>query len=936
LAEGLHLSAAQRAALDASLRRSRAAATLMDGEEASTYVGEPAPPRGMLVGRVGELARLQASMEAAEAGVGRLVVLVGEPGVGKTRLAREVRARAARRGWRSVVGRCAEEQATLPYYPVSEALAAAVAVAPSALRGAAERRWPELASLVPSILRGAPPRLEREDARRRLLQAVADFLLALASDAPLLLVLDDLHWADSASLALLQHLARRAPGARLLLLGTYRDVEVGRQHPLEAALSDLWRERLLEELSLRGLSLEDTAALIAARAGPAGVPAEIAVLLYGRTAGNPFFTEELLAALVDAGALAREEACRPPTAVGDIEIPRSVRAVVGRRVSRLAQEAQDLLHAASVLGQECDLDLLVATTGLPEESVLDALDAVLAARLLEERRVGRQVRYAFPHALLQQTIYAELPAHRLRRLHRRAGAALAAARGHRPDAAASLARHFLAAGETAQAIHYAVAAGDHAVGLYAAAEAAAHYQTALDLLLEEDGETAEARRALADVQRKLGGTLHDLNSPEEALESYAAALESYEGLGDVEEQARVHGATAWVHQWRWDATTAAPHLEAALALWPAGREDGDLALLLLQAANARVFSGDVAAAAPLAAGGLDLAERLGEPALQGRALLEAVIVRLTERASPRTVIPVLDRAADLASQGGDWATLARIFDIRGGARGVAGDLQGEAADRRRRVEVVERAGLAEMLGVANVGLAVVCMEQGAWEEARARLRTARADALWGDRSEALRAWLDGHSDRAILAARDGVPAARCQRDVIGVLARLEQAADFALQLGQLGAAIAASRELLETIQVWVWPWWSAAALAYGSLVEALVLSGAAEAQDVLIEAETLLARQEHHVARPQLLRARGLLLRGLGQMDAALAALQASAEVAREQGAVVQLGRTLAVLAETARLGGAPALAAAAAAERAAVVARLGPEARGLPWAGAS
>ena len=237
----------------------------------------------------------------------------------------------------------------------------------------------------------------------------------------------------------------------MLLLGTYRDVEVDRQHPLEAALTQLRRERLAEVVALRRLTPEGTAALIGAHFGIEAVSEELRDLVHARTEGNPFFTEEVLTTLVEQGVIYRAGDGWQRQEVTAIAVPESVKAVVGQRVGRLPEATQETLRTASVLGQEFDLAVLVAAAGQPEAVVLDQVEAALTARLLEERRVGRSERYAFSHALIAQTLYDEVPRFRLRRLHLRAAAALAAAHGEQPKAAAELARHWLAGGDDARA-----------------------------------------------------------------------------------------------------------------------------------------------------------------------------------------------------------------------------------------------------------------------------------------------------------------------------------------------------------------------------------------------------------------------------------------------------------------------------------------------------
>ena len=240
------------------------------------------------------------------------------------------------------------------------------------------------------------------------------------------MLLDDLHWADTTSLSLLLFLARYLDTAHVLILGTYRDTEVSRSQPLEATLRELIRERLVDEVHLRRMSADGTSALVSAQLGAAGASDDLISFVHSRAQGNPFFTEELLAALVEQGALSGDN-LRLVKRPGELELPRSVRSLIGERISRLPLRSQELLLLASLLGEEFELDVLLAVSELTEDEVLDALDAALEAHVIVHPP-GDQERFAFAHALIQQTLSEELPIHRRRRLHIRIGEALAHAR----------------------------------------------------------------------------------------------------------------------------------------------------------------------------------------------------------------------------------------------------------------------------------------------------------------------------------------------------------------------------------------------------------------------------------------------------------------------------------------------------------------------------
>ena len=546
LAEALALDAPARTAFAAAARQGTvsvagAVPTTGAAERSPSGIGAVLDHRGGYLGalpparqfgREEEVRRLLAGLAEAEDGRARLVLLSGEPGVGKTRLAQEITVTARERGFHVLIGRCREQYVAVPFYPFQDILTSALDAASAPLRREAAHRFPNLGRLIPEEL-PSPPMYEGDDARPRILRSVSNFLTALAAEAPLLVAIDDLHWADSTSLELLIHLVRRMSETRLLLIGLYREVEVNRRHPLEALLVELARDQLVEEISLHGLSAADTAALIGERAGPRQIAMGVCETIHARTAGNPFFTVEIVKALMERDAAGSRTAASTAQALAGVEVPRSVRSVVGQRISRLEPAALDMLRVASVIGQEWDLDVLMGALDQGETTILDALDAALAGRLIEERWVGRSARYAFVHALIAQTLYEEVPRHRVRKLHLRVAEVLEQGRGPYPEAAAEIARHYVAAGDP-RAIPYTIRAGDHAARLNAHAEAVAQFETALDLLVD-----AHDLPGAALTWEKLGRVRQVQGRYDEALEAFAHALTVHKAAQAGEEIARV-------------------------------------------------------------------------------------------------------------------------------------------------------------------------------------------------------------------------------------------------------------------------------------------------------------------------------------------------------------------------------------------------------------
>lgn len=507
-------------AKEAERRPPSAALALAELEEAFRAPAEERPVPGAsrvghlpFVGRSTELDLLRAALESALAGVGGVRAIAGEPGVGKTRLVQELGLHARLRGARVLVGRCADTEGSPPYLPFVEALDAElsrrevedVRALVSGEAAAVVEILPGTRARIPDHVparRGAP-----EGDRYVLFQGVVALLRGLASPSGLLLVLEDIHWSDEPSLLLLHHLARKLEGTRILVVATYRDIEVSRGHRLAQLLADMRRERLFERVSLRGLGLEEVRAL--AESASESV-ARLAQSLHDRTNGNPFFVAEVLKHLAESD----ESAART--------IPEGVREVVGRRLSRLSEACNRMLTIASAMPQGAPWEVLRAVVEEPEDRILDLLDEALAAQVLRER-AGAAATYEFTHALIRETLYEEVSTPRRARLHRRIGEAIERAAGTQIDARlADLAFHFHEAagvGDATKAVEYSTRAGDAAMGVLAFEDAERHYSRALDLSpASQDDEP----RAALDERR--GRALHAAGSWRAAREAFDSAV----------------------------------------------------------------------------------------------------------------------------------------------------------------------------------------------------------------------------------------------------------------------------------------------------------------------------------------------------------------------------------------------------------------------------
>ena len=474
------------------------------------------PTLAAYVGRTSERDELMKAWKVAVAGGTKLVMVAGEPGVGKTRLVAEVARSIYDDGAVVLFGRCTEE-ALIPYQPFVEALRDHAA-ASSTIELTDETRVgaSQLARFVPDLgarlnVSDTDLRADPQSERFLLFEAVGAWLDAIAVRAPVVVVLDDLHWADSSTLQLLAFLARRHGEHHLLMLGTYRETDLARTHPLAETLADLRRERLVERVSLHGLDADTVAALIGAIGGQTP-PADFAALVHTETEGNPFFVEEVLVHLAETGALQQEnDEWRLTRPLDQLGVPEGVREVVGRRLNRLGAAANRALSVGAVVGREFDLDLVAHVAELSADELLDILDNCVAVRIVVEAP-GVPGRFGFSHALIRQTLYEELGSTRRVVYHERVGRAIETLRaGRLDDQLGALAHHFLeaaAVGGVSTAIDYAQRAAQHAVNQLAYAEAAGLLDRArqtVELLTPDDNDTlAELWLAIGDARWRTG------------------------------------------------------------------------------------------------------------------------------------------------------------------------------------------------------------------------------------------------------------------------------------------------------------------------------------------------------------------------------------------------------------------------------------------------
>ncbi len=670
---------------------------------------------GAFVGREELSARLRARWVESRTGPTRLVLLVGDAGVGKSRLAAQFAEEVHEAGAIVLYGR-ADEDALLPHQPFVEALRHLIAHGDPAIVAAAEQDREILCRLLPDL---APPGAvlaapdgNDDTLRYRLFEAVASMLRAASARAPLLLILDDLHWSDKPTLLLLRHVLRHQQLTNVLVVGTFRPVEVGVDHPLLSLLSDLRRERRYDRLTVGGLDDDATRALVADRLGRP-VTATFVRRLRQQTEGNAFFIEETIRALVESG-LSSDEVISD----GELErvgVPEGVAEIVGRRVSNLSELAVETLTTASVAGRHFRLGIVAQIVGEPPERVMDALEECMRAGLVREDPERIDL-FAFSQSLVREVLYARISASRRVRLHHSVAEALQMLARRDGVNPAELAHHFLAARHVTgpdPARRYAIAAGDRATELLAYEEAVEHYGQAATLYADEDGE------ARCDVLLALGRAQWRAGS-DEARGTFRTAAESAARRGDAEQLARAAlGHSARYHE---SGFVGPRHELLEQALEAIGTGDSAHRVLLLSrlAGSAAFSSSRRERAAEASAEALAMARRLGDEnlLLAGLMARHAALLHvrhLDERlALSEEFMGLRGQHPELLAERRHW----RLYDLLesadvDGARREHGALEELATELRQpqwqSIAAGWRGVLAELSG--DVELAERCAEE---------------------------------------------------------------------------------------------------------------------------------------------------------------------------------------------------------------------------------
>jgi class 3 adenylate cyclase/tetratricopeptide (TPR) repeat protein len=651
--------------------------------------------RAAFVSRERERATLREVLDRAIAGQGALVMIGGEPGVGKTRLCQELALEAEAKDYRVLVGHCYESEASVPYMPFVEILeAASQVVPPDLLMQALGDSAPEVARILPRLRRlfpEIPPPLELppEQERRYLFNSLREFISRGAAIRPQLVILEDLHWADESTLLLLQHVAEQLRTMRTVVLGTYRDVELDVSRPLARTMETLIRGGLAQRMSLRRFDETAVSAMLHSLAGRDAPPALVRAV-FEETEGNPFFVQEVFKYLVEKGELLDADGeFKPGLKIGELDVPESLRLVIGRRLERLSENSRKVLAAAAVLGRDFSYQLLDSLSEVDADALLDAVDEAERAHIIVATSEGRDATFSFAHEVIRQTLLSELSTPRRQRLHLRAADALERVLGQDADErAAEIAQHLFEAGAFADTKRIVAAlrrAAARAIGAAAFEDALRLLELATPLASRDD------TLAAAALNEDLGRALRGVGRWNEAMGKWEDALGTYEQAEDHVSLARLASEMATQLNW------AGRNLEAVVVAGrglagPETSNSADRATLLGQASIAFSFAGNYEIGETQGAEAFHLGQSIGDESLAAKAstwyaLHKFFWVELQEASR------IGEHAAGALRTGGMWWQLCDL--LAAGliwCRFFLGDLNGLEAAGDECLAVARRVG----------------------------------------------------------------------------------------------------------------------------------------------------------------------------------------------------------------------------------------------------
>lgn len=641
--------------------------------------------RGRLVGRESELAELNSAWRKTMTGAGQVLLISGEPGIGKTRLARELLAQALVSGARILSGVCYSEGG-MPYAPLPR-LIQDTFEQPNFDIQVPEPILNDLIKFIPMLRTHFPeqvPGLSTGEfsEQQNIFESVAALFHLFAAQSPVLLFIDDAHWADSGTLSLLRHLARRGRDLRLLILLTYREIELDESGPFQHFLNDLIRERLSNRIKLSRFDRKQTEAMLVSLLTPRGeIEPSLVDAIFLETEGNPFFIEEVCKTLFEEGKISFMDGRWNAPSEENIVIPQSVRVTLQTRLSRLPESTQDVLRVASMIGREFDYATVRHACGLEEEALIEALENAEKAQIISETgRKSSNLIFSFAHGLIPATLRENTTSLRRQRLHRSVAAAIEILR---PEDYETLAYQFDKGGDVGKALQYTIRAADRALSIYANQEAERYYRSALQM----------ANTDTAPLLTGLGEALFRQSYYKEASEVWYQAVEVYRRTTDYDNLARLHSRLARAAWYAGDPPHSLDICLRGLEAIPnyMELETPGVVTLVHETARAYRFNNQPDKAKPLCLHALEIARRLNLVEVQAESLATLGIMPNLSEEEARAA---LEEAVTISESAGLLVTAVRAHTNLGEHLRFVGLFNEARSEFLRGRELAQRIGIA--------------------------------------------------------------------------------------------------------------------------------------------------------------------------------------------------------------------------------------------------
>jgi tetratricopeptide (TPR) repeat protein len=686
------------------------------------------------VGRESEFEELKSELTESIDGHGRLVLIVGEMGIGKSRLADELGKYAASKDVLYLKGKSLYKENTEPYLPFVEAFSNYHAesrdyqdVDSRAVMGGYEDESFSL-NLLPlrqggetkNILKKANLSIQQE--RDRLFEAICNMVIEISSERPLLLVLDDLQWADDGTLQVLHYLARNIRNHRVLICGAYCPEDLNNNGGNSSSLPETIRrmriEKLFKEIRLSRFDEKCTTVMIESLVGKMGLPDGFSRALFQESEGNPFFVEEVLKSLVNEGIIdiASYKWNSQPD-FSQIRIPRTIRDVIARRIDTLDERTKSILKMASVIGNSFTFDLLYKISDVDEESVIDAIDTSISANIIHEDSSSSDERYKFDHALIREIIYTSMSKSRRRILHKRIGITIEKMNMNKLDEVAFiLAQHFDLGKDIEKTLLYSVLAGDRASKAFAPEEAINYYVMALKSLEKMDNKT-EINVTKLGVVSKLGEIFNMIGEWDVSLGYQSQALALSRRIGNDLERARAYRTTGHIKQNKGEYDEALNNFQRGLDI---SDKISDIhGMADTYRGLGRVFwrKGEFEKAIENYQRGLDLTKEISDEKLMATTCIELGNI-YSELGNWERAIEYHTSSLDVLEKLKDYYEMGRSYNNIGVTYARKGDIIKAIEEYEKCIEISDRTGNIRMAGWALFNAAEAYAKLGELDKAK--------------------------------------------------------------------------------------------------------------------------------------------------------------------------------------------------------------------------